>query len=240
MPSGIYEILNTANGKRYIGSAADLRVRMSVHRSTLNAGAHHSRYLQAAWGKYGADAFAFRTLLVCAPRDLLMFEQRAFDVMRPEYNICRIAGNALGVKWTEDARARCSERQRAAPNFAGRKHSAATLALMSALKMGRRSPTKGMKRSAESVAKTAAAHRGMKRSEETRRRIAEARAGTKMPPRTTEHLANISAALKGRSTLSLEARARMAATKRGSKLTEEHKAKIGAASRAAWALRKAQ
>lgn len=192
--SGIYEIRNTANGKRYIGSATDLRVRMNVHRSTLNSGEHHSRYLQAAWGKHGAGGFVFRTLLICAPRDLLMFEQRAIDVMRPEYNICRIAGNALGVKWTEEARAKCSERQRAAPNFAGRKHTAETLALMVAAKTGRPSPTKGMKRSPEAVAKTAAAHRGMKRSDETRRKIAAKAIGRK---RSAESIERGAAKLRG-------------------------------------------
>jgi group I intron endonuclease len=171
--SGVYEIVNTENGQRYIGSAVSLCGRFAVHRHGLTIGKHHSRYLQRSWDKYGSESFQFRPLLICAPKDLLFYEQRAIDALRPEYNLAKVAGNCLGVRWSAEARARKSAEQKAKPSFAGRKHRLETIALMSALKMGN-TATKGKKRSPEAVAATAAAHRGMKRSAETRRRLSEA------------------------------------------------------------------
>lgn len=49
--SGIYEIVNTINGKRYVGSAVSLKRRWVDHRRDLRAGKHHSRHLQNAWAK---------------------------------------------------------------------------------------------------------------------------------------------------------------------------------------------
>ena len=54
--SGIYEILNTANGKRYIGSAVHFARRWYLHCWKLNRGEHHSAKLQNAWNKHGAGA----------------------------------------------------------------------------------------------------------------------------------------------------------------------------------------
>lgn len=77
--SGVYEILNTVTGKRYVGSAVDIRHRWGTHRSWLRTGRHVARHLLAAWNKYGSAAFAFRVLLWCAPEQLLFYEQRAMD-----------------------------------------------------------------------------------------------------------------------------------------------------------------
>jgi group I intron endonuclease len=170
LDTGIYEIVNTVNGKRYVGSASTIKGRWAVHRHGLARGIHHSRYLQAAWNKHGAEAFEFRRLLLCDKQNLFMYEQIAFDALRPEYNLAPIARSTVGVKWSAEAKARIASR----PNdhMKGRKHSAETLARMSAAKRGN-TATKGKTRNPAAVAATAAAHRGMKRSPETRARIAE-------------------------------------------------------------------
>jgi group I intron endonuclease len=93
--SGIYEIVNLVNGKKYIGSAKSLHSRFGNHRVRLVSGKHHNRYLQKSWIKYGAEAFAFRVLLICRPTDLICFEQRAIDSLRPEYNLSPTAGSTL-------------------------------------------------------------------------------------------------------------------------------------------------
>jgi group I intron endonuclease len=169
--SGVYEIVNTVDGKRYVGSASDIKGRWAVHRHGLSRGKHHSRYLQAAWNKHGGDQFVFRALLFCDKPNLLLYEQAAMDALSPEYNLAKFASSCLGVKWSDEAKERIASR----PNdhFKGRKHSAETLALMSAAQRGN-TATKGKPRNPEAAAKTAAAHRGMKRSEETRARIADA------------------------------------------------------------------
>jgi group I intron endonuclease len=106
MISGIYQILNLANGKRYIGSAQSLAARWEVHKLALYQGGHHSSKLQRTWNKYGETSFVFKPLLICAPKDLLMYEQRCLDSYKPEYNICRTAGSSLGVKRSAETRAK--------------------------------------------------------------------------------------------------------------------------------------
>jgi hypothetical protein len=50
---GIYQIRCLANGKVYVGSAADLRRRWGRHRRALSIGKHVNGHLQAAWLKHG-------------------------------------------------------------------------------------------------------------------------------------------------------------------------------------------
>jgi hypothetical protein len=112
-----------------------------------------------------------RAFLICAPANLLLYEQAAFDALKPEYNARAIAASNLGHKWSAEALARIADR----PNdhFKGRKHSAETLARMSEAQRGN-TATKGKKRAASAVEKTAAAHCGMKRSPEARARMSAA------------------------------------------------------------------
>ena len=113
--SGVYEIVNIVNGKRYIGSAYRVSKRWDTHKYQLRGGVHHSRALQRAWNKYGEAKFEFRLLLICG-RDMCRFyEQRCLDSFAPAYNIALVASAPM----------------------AGRKHSDATRAAMSSASKGR-------------------------------------------------------------------------------------------------------
>ena len=59
MGRGIYKINNVINNKFYVGSAVDLKRRKTRHFSELRTGKHKNRHLQAAWVKYGEQAFVF-------------------------------------------------------------------------------------------------------------------------------------------------------------------------------------
>jgi group I intron endonuclease len=59
MSRGIYKIINVVNNKFYVGSAVDLKRRKTRHFSELRTGKHNNRHLQAAWIKYGEQAFVF-------------------------------------------------------------------------------------------------------------------------------------------------------------------------------------
>jgi len=96
--SGIYEIVNKANGHRYIGSSLTLFRRLRRHVVYLNEHKHENSRLQRAWNKYGKKSFDFRILLFCDPDDCLIFEQRAMDYFKPEYNISPTAGSCRGCK----------------------------------------------------------------------------------------------------------------------------------------------
>lgn len=214
MASGVYEILNTANGKRYIGSAADFGRRWSAHQSLLSSGKHHSRHLQSAWNKHGAAAFSFRPILTCAPTKQMLefYEQQLLDKAKPEYNILPTAGSQLGAKRV--------------PGFqVGRVQSVATRSKISAARAGMKCPGVGAANavrivSAETRAKMSAAHKGRKQS--------------------PEHVAARAAALRGNtnslgSTRSADAVEKSAAAHRGKKRTPEQRANISKGRRESYA-----
>ena len=58
----IYKIINTTNGKFYVGSTTNTRERFRTHRKRLRNNKHHSKHLQAAWNKYGEQAFIFHVI----------------------------------------------------------------------------------------------------------------------------------------------------------------------------------
>lgn len=167
--SGIYEIVNLANGKRYIGSAVSIDRRWREHLNRLRAGKHKNRYLQAAWLKYGEESFEFLILMDCPPERLIDAEQAAIDRMAPEYNLSPTAGSTLGFKFSEESRAKLSQAM-----------------------MGR---GKGVPRDPALVAKTAEAHRGKVRPPETGRKISEKLKGRLRDPEQVEAAA---AKLRGR------------------------------------------
>lgn len=59
MARGIYKIINVKNNKFYVGSAEDFTRRKRIHWWQLRRGTHSNKHLQAAWLKYGEDAFTF-------------------------------------------------------------------------------------------------------------------------------------------------------------------------------------
>jgi len=109
MISGIYTIASPS-GKRYVGSAVHFGRRWSIHRVQLRKGTHHSKALQRAFNKYGESGLVFRKLFICSKEDLLFYEQRTFDVLKPEYNMCLIAGTTSGIKLGPHSPERIAER----------------------------------------------------------------------------------------------------------------------------------
>lgn len=96
--SGIYQIYNPINEKRYIGSSIDVARRLKEHRRNLIARRHHNQHLQNAWNKYG-DLLEFKPLEYCEPDLLLELEQQYIDYYnsadrRFGYNIDAIANHA--------------------------------------------------------------------------------------------------------------------------------------------------
>jgi len=56
---GIYKIINVVNNKFYVGSAVNFKTRKARHWNELRKGKHNNGHLQAAWNKYGEQAFTF-------------------------------------------------------------------------------------------------------------------------------------------------------------------------------------
>ena len=112
MESGIYKILNTVNGKQYIGSAINLSRRKSQHWSDLAKKIHHNPHLQSVWNKYGEAAFEFLVVGKCPPERLIELEQEVMDHLKPEYNIALTANSSLGIVRSIDQRLRMSKSQK--------------------------------------------------------------------------------------------------------------------------------
>lgn len=155
MSSGIYEIVNAINGKRYVGQATNIAKRAYEHWRRLSHGVHPNSALQAAVRKYSLLAFSWRVLEVvpleglsaASARELLTkCEQKHFD-LTPEgksYQLAPSAGSTIGTKRSPQVKARLSaikstpsERQRVSRQHSGKVVSAETLAKMSKANIGK-------------------------------------------------------------------------------------------------------
>lgn len=76
---GIYKIINTINGKCYIGSSININNRWGKHRALLRHNKHENIKLQNAWNKYGEENFQFIIIKECDNEILLEEKQRYLD-----------------------------------------------------------------------------------------------------------------------------------------------------------------
>lgn len=111
--SGIYRIKNKLNGKSYIGSAKNIRIRWKIHRADIRRQDHDNIYLQAAFDKYGFENFEWTVIELVDCSELIAREQHWMDHFcahdrRYGYNLSPTAGSPLGVKHTPESRARMS------------------------------------------------------------------------------------------------------------------------------------
>lgn len=156
MLSGVYQIRNQISGNRYIGSTKNIRQRWIQHLSALRCGRHPNPHLQAAFNKYGEDAFVFSILEEIESENLLGSEQFYLDTRKPEYNIALTAGSPmLGRHHSENTRARLRE------VMTGRHHSEDTKRKISAAQTPERRRAQSDRR------------RGRRHSAETRAKISQ-------------------------------------------------------------------
>lgn len=90
--TGVYEIKNIINSKKYIGSTTmSFSKRLEHHRCLLRNGTHKNKHLQRAWDKYGEDNFEFNILEVVDKCCTLTVEQTYLDDCKDCYNINPLA-----------------------------------------------------------------------------------------------------------------------------------------------------
>lgn len=124
--SGIYKIVNTANGKFYVGSSVQIESRIFQHLGLLRKGKHNNGHMQSAFAIYGEDAFDFALIEACDRCELLAREQYHIDALQPEYNICKFAGNTLGVLHNDAAKAKMTAANIGNKRMLGKSHSKET------------------------------------------------------------------------------------------------------------------
>jgi group I intron endonuclease len=79
---GVYTILNSINGKLYIGSSKDIHRRWEAHRSHLKYGRHPNKHLQNAYNQYGKEAFTYTVLEeITNDEELIVREQHWIDTL---------------------------------------------------------------------------------------------------------------------------------------------------------------
>lgn len=93
--SGIYKIVNTKNGKMYIGSSKNIKRRWGIHKSSLKNNRHHSVYLQRAWHKYGKENFVYEVIKEmsnASETELFNEETNCITTLKPDYNVGCVGG----------------------------------------------------------------------------------------------------------------------------------------------------
>ena len=203
--TGIYKIVNTINGHKYVGSAVDIGSRWYRHKWNLDRNAHHSQKLQNAWNKYGEEVFEFSVIEECEPIKgiLLGREQFWIDALEANgktgYNIAKVAGS---------------------PMF-GRKHTKETLEKISI-------SSKNI--SPETRKKMSESKKGKVNSPETREKISKANKGNKWAEEQRLGISGESNHMYGK-THTPEVKEKLSELGKGRKHTEETKAKIGRANK---------
>ena len=136
--SGVYQIYNTVNGKRYIGSSIHIEQRFKEHLRNLRANKHANVHLQSAWNKYGEHSFILEEIELCEPDQCLKVEQEYIDYYHAAdrkfgYNIDPYADHA-GNTLSEETRKKISEKAK------GRKWSKEQRENWSKIMTGRKKP----------------------------------------------------------------------------------------------------
>lgn len=204
--SAIYIILNTKNGKFYIGQAKSTKARWRGHKDKLKCNKHDNKHLQNAWNKYGEKVFRFKILEYCTVEKLNEREQHYLNIHVGSnmcYNIAKDATAPFqGRKHTDETRRKQSEAAKLRPPLSEESKKKMIAALI-----GRKmEPFSDERKKAMSDARIGKHH-----SEETRKLMSEHRKGKPSPHRGKK--------------LSLETRQKISASRKGLKLSEASKLK---------------
>jgi group I intron endonuclease len=114
MASGIYKIVNTKNGKLYVGSAVNIIKRWGEHLCLLRHGIHHSPHFQYAYNKDAEESFKFEIIELVdnkeylIPKEQIWLDHYQSYIDKLGYNIHHIAGSPLGMKHTDKTKEKIS------------------------------------------------------------------------------------------------------------------------------------
>lgn len=110
---GIYQITNTINGKKYIGSSDDMNRRLSKHYNDLIKNKHSNPHLQAAYNKYKSNNFLIDVVVYTSKNLKKITEQWFLDNeidWGKDYNIVKQAFLNSDYKFKESTRIRIEKK----------------------------------------------------------------------------------------------------------------------------------
>ncbi len=223
---GVYEIFNTVNGKRYIGSSVNIKIRWRGHTATLKSGKSQSIKLQNAWNKYGEQSFKFNIVEVVDGNKEILYKREQYwmdfyDSVKNGYNMCPASGSVAGIKRSEETKAKLSKA------ITGKQHSEETKHKISESRKLKTISEETRRRMSE-------AQKGRKHSLETREKISNSAKGRLFSDDTKEKLSERNTG----KIPSAETRAKISAANKGRKHTEESKAKMSESMKKRWEERK--
>jgi group I intron endonuclease len=102
--SGVYRWNNLITGKCYVGSSVSLSRRFSQYYSLNylnNCLSKGQSIIYSSLLKYGYSNFSLDILEYCEPSIVIEREQYYINLLKPEYNILKIAGSCLGNKLSD-------------------------------------------------------------------------------------------------------------------------------------------
>lgn len=171
--SGIYQIVNLVNGKKYVGSAVNLNSRKRTHFSNLRLNKHCNNHLQNAWNKYEENNFKFEVIEYVENKiKLIEKEQYWIDKLNVcndkfGYNIAPKAGSQLGFKHSEKTLKKFLKRNN---GWYGKHHTEKTKIKIS-------KANKGRIKSKEEKLKISLGHKGLIMSEEHKKALSKSHIG---------------------------------------------------------------
>jgi len=150
--SGIYRFTNKTNGNIYIGSSKNLGNRFSNYFNlSYISKIKNNLTISRALIKYGYLNFtrcALEILEYCDVSDLLVREQFYLDLLKPKYNIAKIAGSTIGIQKSQKIKNLISKSLKSFHSknkspLLGKKHTKETKELMSIFKLNENNPMFG-------------------------------------------------------------------------------------------------
>ena len=202
----IYKIINTLNGKFYVGSTTNPKVRFRVHRGRLRKNQHHCHHLQASWNKHGEAMFVFRVIETVPEERSLQEAEDRWLIEHVGKPYCYNIGLRSGAPWRgapkeNHPRFGCpkTEEERQAISDALKEFYAQDIA--NHPRFGKQH-TEGVKERIreKKLANPSRAWLGKKRSEETKEKISAAQKGRPNPRKgqkmSEEGRANVLASIK--------------------------------------------
>lgn len=120
---GIYKIVNTENGKIYIGQSINIKHRKNCHNYDLKNNRHKNPYLQKAYNK-NPEAFKFEVLCICEEKELNDLEIYYINKYKTTnakygYNLDK-GGNGAG-RMSEETKKKISEAKKGNTAMVGKK-----------------------------------------------------------------------------------------------------------------------
>jgi hypothetical protein len=108
--SGVYVWKNKVTGSIYVGSSIDLGRRFrEYYRFDLLANKRPNSIIHRAILQYGYAFLSLDILEYCDKQETFIREQYYLDLLKPDYNILKVAGVYAGHKHSEDVRRDMSE-----------------------------------------------------------------------------------------------------------------------------------